>query len=121
VESQSYVLCLSSDPRQYFNAIDAMKGEDRVRDLAIKSQRREDAQVMVSVSDMGVGSPPQRADQIFNAFFTKPYGTGMGLRISRSIVEAHGADCGPIIIIRAAQLSISHCLPRHVNNACSAY
>ncbi len=46
---------------------------------------------MVSVSDTGVGLPAQQADQIFSAFFTtKPDGTGMGLRISRSIVESHG-------------------------------
>jgi signal transduction histidine kinase len=45
----------------------------------------------VSVSDTGVGLPQQHADQIFNAFFTtKPRGTGMGLRICRSIVESHG-------------------------------
>ncbi len=42
-------------------------------------------------SETGVGLPLQQADQIFNAFFTtKPQGTGMGLRISRSIVESHG-------------------------------
>ena len=46
---------------------------------------------MVCVSDSGVGLPPQQADQIFKAFFsTKPQGTGMGLSISRSIVESHG-------------------------------
>ena len=45
----------------------------------------------MSVSDTGVGLPRQQADQIFNAFFTtKPEGTGMGLRISRSIIESHG-------------------------------
>ena len=45
----------------------------------------------MSVSDTGVGLPAQQADQIFNAFFTtKPHGTGMGLSISRSIVESHG-------------------------------
>jgi signal transduction histidine kinase len=45
----------------------------------------------VSVSDNGVGLPHQHADQIFNAFFTtKVHGTGMGLRISRTIVESHG-------------------------------
>jgi signal transduction histidine kinase len=45
----------------------------------------------VSVSDTGVGLPSQHADQIFNAFFTtKRHGTGMGLSISRSIVESHG-------------------------------
>jgi signal transduction histidine kinase len=45
---------------------------------------------MVCVSDTGAGLPPQQADQIFSAFFTtKPHGTGMGLSISRSIVESH--------------------------------
>ena len=45
----------------------------------------------MSVSDTGIGLPPQQVDQIFNAFFTtKPHGTGMGLRISRSIIESHG-------------------------------
>ncbi|PYX13393.1 MAG: hypothetical protein DMG84_19250 [Acidobacteria bacterium] len=73
------------------NAIDAVKDVDGTRELAIKSQREENDQLLVSVSDTGVGLPPQQADQIFNAFFTtKPHGTGMGLRISRSIVESHG-------------------------------
>jgi signal transduction histidine kinase len=73
------------------NGIDAMKDVNGVRELAIKSGRAEDEQLLVSVSDTGVGLPPQQADQIFNAFFTtKPHGTGMGLRISRSIVESHG-------------------------------
>jgi PAS domain S-box-containing protein len=73
------------------NSIDAMKGVDGTRELVIQSQRGENEQVLVSVSDTGVGLPPQQADQIFNAFFTtKPHGTGMGLRISRSIVESHG-------------------------------
>jgi NO-binding membrane sensor protein with MHYT domain len=73
------------------NGIDAMKDVDGTRELAIKSQRAENEQLMVSVSDTGVGLPPQQADQIFNAFFTtKLHGTGMGLSISRSIVESHG-------------------------------
>jgi len=73
------------------NGIDAMKDVDGTRELAIKSQRAEDRQLLISVSDTGVGLPPQQADQIFNAFFTtKLQGTGMGLRISRSIVESHG-------------------------------
>jgi signal transduction histidine kinase len=59
--------------------------------LIIRSQHSEDGQLMVSVSDTGVGLPPQQAEEIFNPFFTtKPQGTGMGLRISRSIVESHG-------------------------------
>jgi len=73
------------------NSIDAMKAMDGTRELAIKSQRTEKEQLMVSVSDTGVGLPPQQADQIFNPFFTtKLHGTGMGLSISRSIVESHG-------------------------------
>jgi C4-dicarboxylate-specific signal transduction histidine kinase len=72
------------------NGIDAMKGVDGTRELAIKSQRAEDGKLLVSVSDTGVGLPTE-GDQIFNAFFTtKPHGTGMGLRICRSIVESHG-------------------------------
>jgi signal transduction histidine kinase len=73
------------------NGIEAMNDVDGGRVLAIKSQHAESEQLMVSVSDTGVGLPPQHADQIFNAFFTtKRDGTGMGLRISRSIVESHG-------------------------------
>jgi PAS domain S-box-containing protein len=73
------------------NSIDAMKDVDGTRELIIKSQWAENEQLLVSVSDTGVGLPSQHADQIFNAFFTtKPHGTGMGLRISRSIVESHG-------------------------------
>jgi PAS domain S-box-containing protein len=73
------------------NSIDAMKDVDGTRELAIKSQRTEKEEVLVSVSDTGVGLPSQQADQIFKAFFTtKPQGTGMGLSISRSIIESHG-------------------------------
>jgi signal transduction histidine kinase len=73
------------------NGIDAMKGVDGPRELAINSQLAENEQISISVSDTGVGLPAQQSDQIFNAFFTtKPNGTGMGLRISRSIVESHG-------------------------------
>ena len=72
------------------NGIDAMKDVEGPRELAIKSQRAENEQLMVSVSDTGVGLPPQQAEQIFNAFVTtKLHGTGMGLSISRSIVESH--------------------------------
>jgi PAS domain S-box-containing protein len=75
------------------NGIDAMKDVDGSRELSIKSQPAENGQLMVSVSDTGVGLPPRQADQIFNAFFTtKTHGTGMGLRISRSIIESHGGQ-----------------------------
>jgi PAS domain S-box-containing protein len=73
------------------NGIDAMRDVDGTRELVIRSKQAEDGQLMISVSDTGVGLPPKQSDQIFNAFFTtKPQGTGMGLRISRSIVESHG-------------------------------
>ena len=73
------------------NSIDAMKDVEGTRELVIKSQNSGNEHLLVSVSDTGVGLPPHQADQIFNAFFTtKPDGTGMGLRISRSIVESHG-------------------------------
>ena len=73
------------------NSIDAMKSVDGTREITIQSQRAENGQVLISVSDTGVGLPPEKAEQIFDAFFTtKPHGTGMGLRISRSIIELHG-------------------------------
>jgi len=73
------------------NSIDAMKDVDGRREVTIESQRAENDHILVSVSDTGVGLPPRQADQIFNAFFTtKPQGTGMGLSISRTIVESHG-------------------------------
>jgi signal transduction histidine kinase len=73
------------------NSIDAVKAVDGTRELAIKSERAENEQLLMTVSDTGVGLPPLQAGQIFNAFFTtKPHGTGMGLRICRSIVESHG-------------------------------
>jgi C4-dicarboxylate-specific signal transduction histidine kinase len=73
------------------NGIDAMKDKAGTRELVINSQRADNLQLMVSVSDTGVGLPPQKADQAFAAFFTtKRHGVGLGLRISRSIVEGHG-------------------------------
>jgi len=77
------------------NGIDAMKEMDGTRELVIRSQRAEDEQLLVSVSDTGVGLPPQQTDQIFKAFFTtKLHGTAKGLSISRSIVESHGGRLG---------------------------
>jgi signal transduction histidine kinase len=72
------------------NGIEAMKDVDGTRELAITSERADKQQLMVSVTDTGVGLP-QGPDKIFDAFFTtKLHGTGMGLRISRSIIESHG-------------------------------
>jgi PAS domain S-box-containing protein len=71
------------------NGIEAMKDSGGV--LTIVSQLDNDDQLLISISDTGVGLPAEKADQIFNAFFTtKPQGSGMGLAISRSIVESHG-------------------------------
>jgi signal transduction histidine kinase len=71
------------------NGIEAMRETGGV--LTVKTGRVESGQVLISVSDTGVGLPVGRADEIFNAFVTtKPQGSGMGLAISRSIVESHG-------------------------------
>ena len=71
------------------NAIEAMK--ETAGELTIKSQLSDDGQLLISVSDTGVGLPAEKPEQIFNAFFTtKSQGTGMGLAITRSIIEAHG-------------------------------
>ena len=83
------------------NGIEAMKDMDPPRRLTIKSQA-ENGELLLSVSDTGVGLPTEQADEIFNAFYTtKAEGTGMGLAISRSIIEVHGgrlwatANAGP--------------------------
>jgi PAS domain S-box-containing protein len=72
------------------NGIDAMSGTSVGNELTIKSETDTD-HLMISISDTGVGLPPDHSDKIFSAFFTtKDYGTGMGLPISRSIIESHG-------------------------------
>jgi signal transduction histidine kinase len=82
------------------NAIEAMKGTGG--DLTITSAMRESGELLISVSDQGVGLPRDTPGTIFDAFVTtKPHGTGMGLAITRSIVDAHGgrvwasANTGP--------------------------
>ena len=73
------------------NGIEAMKDGGQIREMLISSQSAENEQILVSISDTGMGFPPELAEQIFRAFFTtKPHGTGMGLRICRSIIESHG-------------------------------
>jgi PAS domain S-box-containing protein len=73
------------------NGIDAMKAVEGPRQLTLGTQNDGNAQLLVSVEDTGIGLPANQAGQIFNAFFTtKEHGTGMGLRISRTIIEAHG-------------------------------
>jgi PAS domain S-box-containing protein len=71
------------------NGIEAMS--ESGGELTISSRVDQDRQLTISVSDTGVGLPPEQSDHIFAPFFsTKPQGTGMGLSISRSIVESHG-------------------------------
>jgi signal transduction histidine kinase len=71
------------------NAIEAMR--DGGGELRIASRTAPENQLTISISDTGVGFPTESAEQIFDAFHTtKPQGTGMGLAITRSIVEAHG-------------------------------
>jgi PAS domain S-box-containing protein len=70
------------------NGIEAMK--DSGGELSVKSEL-QDGQLQFSVSDTGVGLPEGQMEQIFSAFYTtKSQGSGMGLAISRSIVESHG-------------------------------
>jgi PAS domain S-box-containing protein len=71
------------------NGIEAMK--DVSGELSILSKRTGDGELLVSVRDSGIGIGPSEANKIFEAFFTtKPQGTGMGLSISRRIIESHG-------------------------------
>jgi signal transduction histidine kinase len=74
------------------NGIEAMQSvTDRPRELVIRSRLDETQQVLVSVTDCGVGISAENADRLFNAFFTtKASGMGMGLSICRSIMEALG-------------------------------
>jgi PAS domain S-box-containing protein len=82
------------------NGIEAMR--ETGGELTLESQRDGNGQLLVSIKDTGVGLPAENVDQIFSAFFTtKSQGTGMGLSISRTIVESHGgrlwanANTGP--------------------------
>jgi signal transduction histidine kinase len=73
------------------NASDAMTGvDDRPRGLLIKTGADQDDQVRLSVTDAGVGFKPDSANKLFDAFYTtKKDGMGIGLSLSRSIIEAH--------------------------------
>jgi C4-dicarboxylate-specific signal transduction histidine kinase len=100
------------------NAIEAMSiVEDRRRDLLVSTVRLEQSEILVAVRDSGAGLDPVGAEQIFNAFHTtKPGGLGMGLSISRSIVENHdgrllaAANDGP-------GATFQFTLPAHVGEA----
>jgi PAS domain S-box-containing protein len=71
------------------NGIEAMN--DTSGELSVRSKTTEDGQLLVSVSDRGIGLPVKQVERIFDAFFTtKPHGSGMGLSISRTIIESYG-------------------------------
>jgi len=74
------------------NAIEAMSGiSDGPRELLVRSGTDESEQVVISVQDSGPGLDPKNLEHLFDAFYTtKPQGLGMGLAISRSIIDAHG-------------------------------
>jgi PAS domain S-box-containing protein len=74
------------------NGIEAMKPvSDRPRELMIRCEPHQAGTILVAVRDSGIGLDPKNADRIFDAFYTtKVEGLGMGLSISRSIIEAHG-------------------------------
>jgi signal transduction histidine kinase len=73
------------------NASEAMGGiDDRPRQLLIRTERDEEGRVRMSVRDTGVGFEPQGVDRLFDAFYTtKSSGMGIGLSVSRSIIESH--------------------------------
>ena len=78
------------------NGIEAMKEVNAARELTIKSEQTSNSDLLISVSDTGVGLVPEQADQIFKAFFTtKPDGTGMGCRSAVPSSGPTAAACGP--------------------------
>ena len=76
----------------FTNAIDALRSiEDRARYVAVRSARPNPGSLQITVDDSGIGFAPGQLERIFDAFFTtKPQGTGMGLSLCSSVVQAHG-------------------------------
>jgi len=73
------------------NSFDALEGSQGAREILIRTARKDTDTIMVEVKDSGCGVPAKNIPKLFTHFFTsKPDGLGMGLSISRSIVEAHG-------------------------------
>jgi signal transduction histidine kinase len=96
------------------NAIDALRPlTDRTRRLRVRSRRETENRVTVWVEDDGIGLGEQDADRLFNPFFTtKPDGMGLGLSISRSIIEAHGGELNAVRN-EVHGLTMSFSLPAH--------
>jgi two-component system sensor kinase FixL len=77
------------------NSFDAMENSPGSREIMIRTSRKDAKTIVVAVEDSGCGIPVQNIPKIFTHFFTsKPDGLGMGLSISRSIIEAHGGQLG---------------------------
>jgi signal transduction histidine kinase len=73
------------------NAVEAISTVDGPRDLFVSTRKHESDGMLLTVRDSGIGLDPEKIERIFDAFYTtKPEGMGMGLAVSRSIIEAHG-------------------------------
>jgi signal transduction histidine kinase len=103
------------------NGIEAMSSVgERARELLITTRNVDADQVQASIEDSGIGIDPQKLEKIFDSFYTtKPSGMGMGLSISRSILQAHGGRLWVTAKDRAG--SIFHfTLPKHDNEGSNA-
>ena len=75
------------------NAIEAMEGNAKRRELMISAKATDADMAMISVGDTGPGIAPEVADRLFQPFITtKRHGMGVGLSICRTIIEAHGGQ-----------------------------
>src|SRR5260370_18559805 len=91
------------------NGIDAVKDMKAGGERTMKSQTQS-GQLLISVTEIGVGLPPKQSDQIFDEFFTtKLHGTGIGFSISRSMLEAHA--CRLCALDNTPRVAIFHLSP----------
>lgn len=102
------------------NAIDAMSGvRDRPRELVVRTEAERDVAVRLSVRDSGVGIPSDTVHRVFEAFYTtKGAGMGIGLSVSKSIVESHGGSLGVIPNGEGHGATFSFSIPCDVSARC---